>query len=117
MQMGEPMESLFAVKGRFTVNETESLSLSEKHMQWSNHWSENKTSKSSPKRSRSKQVSKKISVLKQKIEICEHRFEDRMGYRPSFADKMKDEELCTLINQQTELKKELKNIYPPNHIF
>jgi len=110
MQMGEQMESLYAVRGRFTVNETESLSLSEKHMQWSNHWSENKASKSSPKRSRSKQVSKKINVLKQKIENCEQQFEDKMGYRPSFADKMKDEELCTLINEQTELKKELKNI-------
>merc|ERR1712198_566768 len=51
-----------------SAKENESLSLSEKHMQWSNHWSENKASKSSPKRSRSKQVSKKINVLKQKIE-------------------------------------------------
>ena len=34
----------------------------------------------------------------------------KKGYRPSYADKMKDEDLNLLINEQSDLKKELKRI-------
>lgn len=110
MQEEEPVEKCYTVKGRFTVCENESLSLSEKHCESNYRSDKRSSSKSSPKRSRSKQMSKKLSVLKMKIESCEEEFQIKMGYRPSHADKMKDEELSNLINEQTKLKQELKNI-------
>ena len=108
MQVEEPVEKSCTIKGRFTVCENESFS--ERHLESNYRLSEKRSSKSSPKRSRSKPVSKKLSVLKMKIEECEEEFQMRMGYRPSHSDKMKDEELSYLINEQTKLKQELKNI-------
>jgi len=108
MQEEEPVEKSFTIKGRFTVCENESFS--ERHLESNYRLTEKRSSKSSPKRSRSKQVSKKLSVLKMKIEECEEEFKMRMGYRPSHSDKMKDEELSNLINEQTKLKQELKTI-------
>jgi len=107
----DQIEKFYTTSGRFTISQNESMSLSEKHLESNYHLSERRSSsKSSPKRSRSKQMSKKLSVLKMKIESCEEQFQRRMGYRPSHADKMKDEELSNLINEQTKLKQELKSI-------
>jgi len=111
MQEEEQIATSYTIKGRFTICDNESMSLSEKHLQSNFNSSERRSSgKSSPKRSKSKQLSKKLSVLKMRIESCEEEFQQRMGYRPSHADKMKDEELSNLINEQTKLKQELKNI-------
>lgn len=111
MQEEEHIETSYTIKGRFTICDNESMSLSEKHLQSNFNSSERRSSgKSSPKRSRSKQLSKKLSVLKMRIESCEEEFQQRMGYRPSHADKMKDEELSNLINEQTKLKQEQKNV-------
>eukprot|EP00092_Neocalanus_flemingeri_P010592 GFUD01011410.1.p1 GENE.GFUD01011410.1~~GFUD01011410.1.p1 ORF type:complete len:488 (+),score=109.52 GFUD01011410.1:557-2020(+) len=107
----EQADKCYTIKGRFSICENESMSLSEKHFESSYNLPERRSSsKSSPKRSRSKQMSKKLSVLKMKIESSEEEFQRRMGYRPSHADKMKDEELSNLINEHTKLKQELKSI-------
>jgi len=111
MHQEDPVDKVYTIKGRFTICENEYMTLSEKHLESNYNLSERRSSsKSSPKRSRSKQISKKLSILKMKIEACEGDFQIRMGYRPSHADKMKDEELSNLINEQTKLKQELKNI-------
>jgi len=110
MQQEEQVEKSYTINGRFTVCEKGSSSLSEKHFESNYHLPEKRSSKSSPRKSRSKQVSKKLSVLKMKIEHCEEEFERKMGYRPSHADKMKDEELSNLMSEQTKLKQELKEI-------
>jgi len=103
----EPMDNCLPVNKSFT--DPESLSLSERHMASNTKNSERKTNKSSFRRSKAK-INKKISALQSDIEICEQEFQARKGYRPSYADKINDEELCKLIDQQTKLKQELKEL-------
>jgi len=108
----EPSEEAYnkiTVNGRFSIYETESMSLSEKHMAFNSQRSEKQSSRGSP-RSKCRPILKKLSLVKTKIESCEEAFKMKKGYRPSYADKMKDEDLNLLINEQSDLKKELKRI-------
>jgi len=104
----KPMEKSFSIESRF--EESASYSLSEKHLE-SNYpqLSKTRASKSSRKRKEA-EISKKLSLLQDMIETCELTFRMRTGYRPSYADKLKDEELNNLINQQTKLHQELKEL-------
>jgi len=104
----EPMDKSFSMESRF--EKSESFSLSEKHLE-SNYsqLSKKRTSKSSRKRKES-EICKKLSLLQNMIETCEITFRMRAGYRPSHADKLKDEELYNLISQQTKLNQELKEL-------
>lgn len=60
--------------------------------------------KSSPKKSKSRQISKKLSSIKTKIEEAEAEFEAKRGHRLSPADKMKDEALGNLKLEQVNLR-------------
>jgi len=104
----QPMEKEEPIDSRLSAN-PESLSLSERHLVSSIKHSDRKTSKSSFRRSKAR-ITKKLSALQSEIETCELAFQARKGYRPSYADKINDEELCKLINEQTKLKQELKDL-------
>merc|ERR550534_2470152 len=88
---------------------SKSLTLSERHLVSSVKHSDRKTNKSSFRRSKAR-ITKKLSALQSEIETCELEFQARKGYRPSHADKINDEELCKLINEQIKLKQELKDL-------
>jgi len=88
---------------------SESLTLSERHLVSSVKHSDRKTNKSSFRRSKAR-ITKKLSALQSEIETCELAFQARKGYRPSHADKINDEELCKLIYEQIKLKQELKEL-------
>merc|ERR1712106_384163 len=60
-------------------------------------------SKSSPKKTRSQQISKKLQSLSSKIEEAGAQFEAQKGHRLSQADKMKDESLEHLKLKQVNL--------------
>jgi len=92
-------------KGRFTITESDScLSLSEKHRDRLpvKTWVRSK--------SKSRQLSRKLSVLQSKIESESEEFQKSLGYRPSLADKMKCEEISDLLLEKTKLKLELKDL-------
>ena len=89
------------VKGRFMISECDQMSLSEKHRA-------TVPIKPSKNKSKTKQLSKKLSVLQSKIESEAEVIQLRMGYRPSHADKMKCEEISDLVQEQEKIKLELK---------
>jgi len=96
-------------KGRFIIESLcdESLSLSEKHRAGAATGS----GKSSTKRSnKTKQLSRKLSVLQSKIETESEVYQAKMGYRPSHADKMKCEEISDLMQEKEKIKLELKDL-------
>ena len=61
-------------------------------------------------KSKSRQLSRKLSVLQSKIETESEEFQKSLGYRPSLADKMKCEEISNLLLEKTKLKLELKDL-------
>lgn len=92
-------------KGRFTIIESDcSMSLSEKHRDRLpvKTWVRSK--------SKSRQLSRKLSVLQSKIESESEEFQKSLGYRPSLADKMKCEEISDLLLEKTKIKLELKDL-------
>lgn len=92
-------------KGRFFISDSEcSQSLSEKHRA--------RLPVAAPVRSKSKskQLSRKLSVLQSKIETESQEFQKSLGYRPSLADKMKCEEISDLMQEKTKIKLELKDL-------
>merc|ERR1712198_161886 len=91
------------VKGRFMISECDQMSLSEKHRA-------TVPIKPSKNKSKTKQLSKKLSVLQSKIESEAEVIQLRMGYRPSHADKMKCEEISDLVQEQEKIKLELKDL-------
>jgi len=96
-------------KGRFIIESLcdESLSLSEKHREGA----ATSSGKSSTKRSnKTKQLSRKLSVLQSKIETESEVYQAKMGYRPSHADKMKCEEISDLMQEKEKIKLELKDL-------
>jgi len=91
-------------KGRFIITECdESLSLSEKHRA-------TVPGKTKSSRSKTKQLSRKLSALQSKIETESEVFQQKMGYRPSYADKMKCEEISDLVQEKEKIKLELKDL-------
>ncbi|KAM4595065.1 protein FAM13A [Fundulus diaphanus] len=56
----------------------------------------------------SAQLSKRIHVLKKKIQRFEERFEDERKYRPSHGDKAANPEVLRWLNELARLRKELK---------
>merc|ERR1712112_79642 len=91
-------------KGRFIISDSyESLSLSDRHRA-------TVPVKSSAKKSKTKQLSKKLSALQSKIETEAEVIQMRMGYRPSHADKMKHEEISDLMQEKEKIKLELKDL-------
>jgi len=102
------IENSYNVKGRFVVVENDTPHLTLRHLDILPV--KRQSSKPSPRRKKSKQLSKKISALESRIETSEEEYERRVGYRPSYADKMNCEVLGSLISEQTKLKKELKEM-------
>ena len=91
-------------KGRFIITECdETLSLSEKHRA-------TVPGKTKSSRSKTKQLSRKLSALQSKIETESEVFQQKMGYRPSYADKMKCEEISDLVQEKEKIKLELKDL-------
>jgi len=91
------------VKGRFMISECDQMSLMEKHRA-------TVQIKPTTRKSKTKQLSKKLSVLQSKIESESEVIQLRMGYRPSHADKMKCEEISDLVQEQEKIKLELKDL-------
>jgi len=82
---------------------------SEKHLEHNQHLIERRLSEpSSPKRNKQKQLSRQLSSVKRKIEQLEQAFQEKTGYRPSYADKMNNSDLKKFIIEQARLKKDLK---------
>ena len=96
--------SAFTTKGRFTVSDADSfMSFSEKHKA-------TLPTRSSGRKSKSKQLSKKLSALQSKIETEAEVIQMKMGYRPSHADKMKSEQIIDWVQEQEKIKLELKDL-------
>ena len=95
--------SAFTTKGRFTVSDVDSMSFSEKHKA-------TLPTRSSGRKSKSKQLSKKLSALQSKIETEAEVIQMKMGYRPSHADKMKCEQIIDWVQEQEKIKLELKDL-------
>jgi len=92
-------------KGRFSISEPDSaMSLSEEHR------ARLPVPSSGRSRSKSKLLSRKLSVLQSKIESESEEFQKSLGYRPSLADKMKCEEISDLMQEKTKIKLELKDL-------
>lgn len=97
----EENNNQFTTKGRFTISD--SMSFSEKHKA-------TLPTRSSGRKSKSKQLSKKLSALQSKIETEAEVIQMKMGYRPSHADKMKCEQIIDLVQEQEKIKLELKDL-------
>jgi len=91
------------VKGRFMISDSDSLSLSEKHRA-------TVPVKQSGRKSKTKQLSKKLSALQTKIETESEVIQMKIGYRPSHADKMKVEEISDLMQEKEKIRLELKDL-------
>jgi len=59
-------------------------------------------------RSRHKQLTKKMSALRRKIEQVELQLKEENGYRQSHQDKLNNSQLKSLLTEQDRLKKEIK---------
>ena len=76
-----------------------------------NHWNSRSASTESgfsETRSKIKQLSKQVSVMRKKIEEFESKFEEAHGYRPSQAEKQSNKEIRKLILQQNKLKRQIR---------
>lgn len=97
------LSSAFTTKGRFTVSDVDTMSFSEKHKA-------TLPTRSSGRKNKSKQLSKKLSALQSKIETEAEVIQMKMGYRPSHADKMKSEQIIDWVQEQEKIKLELKDL-------
>ena len=61
-------------------------------------------------RSKTKQLSRKLSALQSKLETESEVFQQKMGYRLSYADKMKCEAISDLVQEKEKIKLELKDL-------
>ena len=61
-------------------------------------------------RSKTKQLSRKLSALQSKLETESEVFQQKMGYRLSYADKMKCEAISDLVQEKEKIKLELKDM-------
>ena len=59
-------------------------------------------------KSKIKQLTKQLSVVRKKIEEFEAKFEDAHGYRPSQAEKQSNKEVRKMILQQNRLKRQIR---------
>ena len=81
---------------------------SERHLDLTQHLADHCLP--SPRRSKHRQISRQLSQLKRKIEHLENTATERVGYRPSQADRMTDPEMVSLVTEQARLKREVKNM-------
>ena len=81
---------------------------SERHLDLTHHLADHCLP--SPRRSKHRQISRQLSQLKRKIEHLENTATERVGYRPSQADRMTDPEMVSLVTEQARLKREVKNM-------
>lgn len=69
-----------------------------------NHWNQSYQET----KSKIKQLSKQLSVVRKKIEEFEVQFEDTHGYRPSQAEKQNNKEIRKLTIQHNRLKRQIR---------